>query len=134
MEGSEEEYTGWERTRGAESSEEEEEEEEEESEGSAPGVETVRVEKVTFDHKLNIYLASYLASCFCSACRACDYDKCFVRAEHPALVPKSTAAVVEEVVVMDTGVDPSGVDPAVGGRMRKAKEIKFAKRKNVCLM
>ena len=95
-----------------------------------PGVETVRVEKVTFDHKLNISLAS----CFCSACRACDYGKCFVRAEHPALVPKSTAAVVEEVVVMDTGVDPSGVDPAVGGRMRKAKEIKFAKRKNVCLM
>ena len=40
---------------------------------------------------------------------------------------------MEEVVVMDTGVDPSGVDPAVGGRRKKAKEIKFAKRKNVCL-
>ena len=68
MEGLEEECTGWERTRGAESFEEEEEEEEEESEGSVPGVETVRVEKVTFDHKLNICLAS----CFCSTCRACD--------------------------------------------------------------
>ena len=41
---------------------------------------------------------------------------------------------MEEVVVMDTGGDPSGVDPAVGGRRKKAKDIKFAKRKNVCLM
>ena len=41
---------------------------------------------------------------------------------------------MEEVVVIDTGVDPSGVDPAVGGRRKKAKDIKFAKRKNVCLM
>ena len=95
--------------------EEEEEEEKEESEGSVSGVEAVRFERVAVDHKLNIALAS----CFCSACRACDYDKCFVRAKHPALVAKSTSAVVEEVVIMDTGVDPSGVNPGVGGKRKK---------------
>ena len=79
----EEEYTGREKAGGAESSEEEEEEEEEESEGSVSGVEAVRVEKVTVGRKLNIALAS----CFCSACRACEYDKCFVRAKRPALAP-----------------------------------------------
>ena len=35
---------------------------------------------------------------------------------------------------MDTGVDPAGVDAGVGGRRKKAREIKFPKRKNVCLM
>ena len=108
----EEEYTGREKAGGAESSEEEEEEE---SEVSVSGVEAVRVEKVTVDHKLSIALES----CFCSACRACDYDKCFVRAKHPALAPKSTSAVVEEVVIMDTGVDPSGVNPGVGGKRKR---------------
>ena len=128
----EEKYTGRGKAGGAELSEEEEgeEEEEEESEVHVSGVETVRVEKDTVDHKLNISLAS----CFCSACRTRDYDKCFVRAEHPALVSAFTSAVVEEVVIMDTGVDPSRVDPSVGGRREKVREIEFAKRSSFCLM
>ena len=102
---------------GAESSEQEEEEEEEESEGSVSGVETVRVEKVTVDHKVNIASASR----FCSACRPCDYGKCCVRANYPALVPEFKLAVGEEVLVVDTGVDPSGVDVGVGGKRKKAR-------------
>ena len=125
VDGSDEEYTGPEKVRGLESSEEDEEVEEEESEGSVSGVETVRVEKVTIDHKVNIALASW----FCSSSRACDYDKCFVRAKHPTLVPKFTSAVVKEVTIMDTGVDVG-----FGGRRRKAREIKFPKKKKVCLM
>ena len=65
----------------------------------------------------------------------CDYDKCFVFAECPALVPKLEMSVVEERVIMDTGVDPAGVDAEVGGgKTKKAKEIKFPKKKNVCVM
>ena len=30
-------------------------------------------------------------------------------------------AVVEEVLVMDTGVDPSGVDAGVGSKMKKGE-------------
>ena len=96
---------------GAESSCVEEEEEEMDGEGPISGAEMVRVERVTVDHEL--YTAS--ASCFCAACRVCDYDKCFVFAEYPALVPKLELSVVEERVTMDTGVDPAGVDAGVGG-------------------
>ena len=117
VDGSEEEYTEREKAGGAESSEEEEEEEEEESERSVSGVETVRVEKVTVDHKVNIASASR----FCSACRPCDYGKCCVRANYPALVPEFKLAVGEEVLVVDTGVDPSGVDVGVGGKRKKAR-------------
>ena len=40
---------------------------------------------------------------------------------------------MEEVVIMDTGVDPSGVNPGVGGKRKKARKIEFTK-KNFCLM
>ena len=35
---------------------------------------------------------------------------------------------------MDAGVDPSEVNPGVGGKSKKAREIKFTNRKNFCLM
>ena len=41
---------------------------------------------------------------------------------------------MEELVIIDTGADPSGVNPGVGGKRKKAREIKFTKRKNFCLM
>ena len=119
VDGSDEEYTGPEKVRGLESSEEDEEVEEEESEGSVSGVETVRVEKVTVDHE--VYTSS--GSCFCSACRVCDYDKCLVFAMYPALVPKLQLSVVEETVIMDTGVDPVGVDGRVDGRKKKGNQV-----------
>ena len=79
-------------------------------------------EKVAVDHKL--YISS--ASCFCSACRGCDYDsKCFAFSKYSAFVPKLELSVVEEKIIMDTGVDPAGVDAGVGGRRKKKKEIKF---------
>ena len=84
---------------GAESSCVEEEEEEMAGEGPMSGAEMVRVERVTVDHEL--YTAS--ASCFCSACRVCDYDNCFVFAEYPALDPKLELCVVEERVIMIPG-------------------------------
>ena len=56
------------------SEEEEEEGEEDESDDSVSGVETIRVENVTVRHKL--YTSA--ASCFCSACRVCDDDKCTI--------------------------------------------------------
>ena len=65
---------------------------------------------------------------------SCDHDKCCVRAKYPTLVPEFKLAVVEEVLVMDTGVDPSGVDAGVGGKRKKAREINFPKGKSVCLM
>ena len=41
---------------------------------------------------------------------------------------------MEELVIIDTGADPSGVNPGVGGKRKKAREIKFTKRNNLCLM
>ena len=42
--------------------------------------------------------------------------------------------MVEEKVIMDTGVDPAGVDARAGGLRKKKKEIKFASRSSSCLM
>ena len=121
-------YTAREHVGGAESPEQEEEEEEMGGE-VVSGVETVTVEKRTVDHE--VY--SSPASWFRSACRVRDYDKCFVFAAYPALVPKLRLSVVQEKVVMDTGVDPVGEDGKVDGRKKK-KEIKFRKKSSVCLM
>ena len=69
-----------------EEGEEQEEEVEDESEDSVSGVETIRIENVTVSHKL--YTAA--ASCFCSACRVRDYDKCMVFSVYPALCPSGS--------------------------------------------
>ena len=114
-----------------ESEEEEEEEDEEEIEDSASGVvETIRVENVTVRHE--VYTSA--ASCFCSACRVRDYDKCTIFSTYPALVPRRQLNVIEEKVIMDTGVDPAGADARAGGRKKKTKEIKFPSRSSFCSM
>ena len=53
---------------------------------------------------------------------------------YPALVPRRQLNVVEEKVVMDTGVDPAGVKARAGGRRKKKQDMKFASRSSSCLM
>ena len=118
VDGADGKYTAREHVGGAESSEEKEEEEEMGCE-VVSGVETVSVEKRTVDHE--VYTSP--ASCFCSACRVRDNDKCFVFAAYPALVPKLRLSVVQEKVVMNTGVDPVREDGKVDGRKKKGNQI-----------
>ena len=66
------------------------------------GCEVIRVEKVVLAHEL--YTSS--ASCFCSACRRREYNKCFANIMYPGQAPVLKADDIEETVVGVTGVDP----------------------------
>ena len=82
-------------------------------------VEIIRVGNVTVRHEVH----TSAASCFRSACRARDYDKCTIFSMYPALVPWRQLNVIEEKVIMDSGVEPAGVDVRAGGRRKKRRKL-----------
>ena len=61
-----------------------------------------------------------LASCFCSLCQICRYEEGHINRTYPALVPAMINGEVNETVIMDSGVEPVGVD--------EPQEIKFRPR------
>ena len=63
-----------------------------------------------------------LASCFCSSCQISinRYEECDINRTYPALVPAMMNGEVKGTVIMDTGVEPIGVD--------EPQEIKFRSR------
>lgn len=95
-----------------------------EEEGPVSGEEpAVCVGKVVLNHKLY----TCLASCFCSACQLRQYDGCYTHSMYPGLVPNFEVGVVQETVVMDTGVAPAGDG-------KEPAKIVFGKREKVCVM
>ena len=68
------------------------------------------------------------ASCFCSACRLHRYDLCYTHELHPNHVPKYAAGVIEETVVMVTGVPPPGKNMGVECRAALAEKAQKKKK------
>ena len=91
----------------------------------------VRVDKVVLAHEL--YTSS--ASCFCSACRRREYNKCFTSSMYPGQAPVIKADEIEETVVRVTGVDPVvGVSAVLGNFSRKKPRAIVFGKEDFCMM
>ena len=71
------------------------------------GQEEVVVQKVIRKYRVK----TRLASCFCSSCQISRYEECHINRTYPALVPPAMMnGEVKKTIIMDTGVEPVGVD------------------------
>ena len=76
------------------------------AEKPASGKEEVVARKSKRRYRVRTRLASY----FCSQCQISMYEECHINRTYPILVPAMMDGEAKEMVIMDTGVLPVGVD------------------------